>query len=394
MPRKHLREFTHRPAAKSHLAERHQWADEQFECADWDSFSSARNKHAKKNPQFCHKACNRKLPTGLRLHSRQEKHDQRCATRWHRTEDDDHITQCSARRRKLSNAIIAASKKKTFPHMDPVLTHMLRDGVISHIHQMDPPTPALTECSLRCQQLLLEQRAMGWDDFFRGKASQQWEWPQDDCKTKKRLNRMPDVKKGNKKAPERAMSTVASATIQSLRGNWRERCKERHRPEKGRKALANVVEATREITFLCSLKEAVCIEDQIAFEKPLSIMLEQPLGVMKRWLRNWRDVLPASVSLAETTSKHGTKAMFTCLKDPDKAANNMDRRPKWKLLRRTNAVKKTSEGFVADHFSRQPNRRSASVVSTHVPVIRKQLSIKKMFAHKPKRPELHPDHPG
>ena len=50
--RQHLRETAHRPAAKSCLTERCQWTDEQFECIDWDAFSSACNKHAKRNLQF------------------------------------------------------------------------------------------------------------------------------------------------------------------------------------------------------------------------------------------------------------------------------------------------------------------------------------------------------
>ena len=100
------------------------------------------------------------------------------------------------------------------------------------------------------------------------------------------------------------------------------------------------MEATREITFLYSLREAVCVEDQIAFDKPLNVMLRQPLGVMNNWLNNWRDLLPASVSQAETTSKHGNTAIYTYMKDPDQPVNNMTEDQNGNFIRRTNAVKK------------------------------------------------------
>ena len=126
--------------------------------------------------------------------------------------------------------------------------------------------------------------------------------------------------------------------------------------------------------------------------------MHTPICLVSVWragLNNWRDVLlPAGVSQAETTSKFGNEAMHTHMKDPDKPAHNMDRRPKWKLKRRSNTVKKRSDDFVTNYFIRQPCGRSTSVASTHVPVPRKQLSIKQMLTHPPRRPELHPDHPG
>lgn len=207
-------------------------------------------------------------------------------------------------------------------------------------------------------------------------------------------------RKKDGKIPERIMSTVISITLTALHDNWRTRCKERHRPEQGRKAIATHVEVTREITFLYSMKGEVCIEDQIAFEKPLKTMLDQPIGVMKTWLNNWRDVIPASVSQAEKTSKMGTKSIYTYMLDPEHPENNMDRRPKRKVRRRYNKVKRRSEGFITNHFHREPNKRSTSVHSSYVPTVRRQLPITQMLTPQatrrpsPRRDDLHKDHPG
>ena len=157
---------------------------------------------------------------------------------------------------------------------------------------------------------------------------------------------------------------------------------------------------TREITALYSKSEEVCIEDQIAFEKPLSVMLEQPIGAMKTWLNNWRDVIPASVAQAKNISTSGTKSIYTYMMDPDQPANKMDRRPKRKIRRRQNAVKRMSEGFVTNHFHRMQNKRSTSVTSSCVPTTRRQMPVKQMLTPQTtrqpstRRDDLHKDHPG
>ena len=132
----------------------------------------------------------------------------------------------------------------------------------------------------------------------------------------------------------------------------------------------------------------------------LLVMLEQPIGAMKTWLNNWRDVIPASVAQAKKISTSGTKSTHACMMDPDQPANKMDRRPKRKIRRRQNAVKKMSEGFVTNHFHRMQNKRSNSVTSSYVPITRRQMSIKQMLTPQTtrqpsaRRDDLHKDHPA
>ena len=121
------------------------------------------------------------------------------------------------------------------------------------------------------------------------------------------------------------MSTATSVVMQESHNNWKQQCQQTHRPEQGRKTVANHAEATRETEFLCSMKEEVCIEDQTACKAPLDTMIGKPIGAMKSWLRNWRDVLPASAKQAEESTKANTKAVHKFMKDPENPEKHMDR---------------------------------------------------------------------
>ena len=65
------------------------------------------------------------------------------------------------------------------------------------------------------------------------------------------------------------------------------------------------------------------------------------------------------------------------MEDPQTLGDNMTRILAWKLKRRPNTVNGRADDYVTNHFRTEPNKRSTSTASTHVPVTMIQLLIKK-----------------
>jgi hypothetical protein len=125
---------------------------------------------------FLTKFCYYTLPTGERLHHREPSYDDRCPTCHATNESDDHLLQChSPARRAWRGDLIQTLIKPLDSFLDPVLLDILQEGLLRFFrdekidHTPYPP---------RYQKLLKQQLAIGWNQFVRGKFSEEWRYLQ------------------------------------------------------------------------------------------------------------------------------------------------------------------------------------------------------------------------
>jgi hypothetical protein len=80
------------PQLKKYYFDKFGWSNTIFDTVDWDILRPVYKKYIVKNGiQWMHKFCSGKLPTGNRVHQRDQSHDKRCASCWQPVEDDNHI---------------------------------------------------------------------------------------------------------------------------------------------------------------------------------------------------------------------------------------------------------------------------------------------------------------
>jgi hypothetical protein len=142
-----------------------------------------------KGVQWVHKFCNKKLPTGERIHKSDYFYDKRCASCWHALEDDDHIFQCN-KRRSLRKKIV---KQITLMRnrIDPRLCDILQEGSLTYFKGDSVSNTMIRirgqEDYKRYDLLIDEQTVIGWDNLLRGKFSKQWKIQQRAYTTRRKL---------------------------------------------------------------------------------------------------------------------------------------------------------------------------------------------------------------
>jgi hypothetical protein len=178
------------PQLRKFYCERFGWSDNIFDVIDWDIFRPVYKKHvSSKGVQWLHKFCIKKLPTGERIHKRDHYHDKRCASCWHTSEDDDHISQCNKRRSLRKKIIKQINVMRN--SVDPILCNILQEGLMTYFKG-----ESITNAMLRIRGtlgndnyslLIDEQMIIGWDNILRGKFTKQWKIQQQTYITRQRL---------------------------------------------------------------------------------------------------------------------------------------------------------------------------------------------------------------
>jgi hypothetical protein len=178
------------PQLRKFYCERFGWSDNIFDVIDWDIFRPVYKKHvSSKGVQWLHKFCIKKLPTGERIHKRDHYHDKRCASCWHTSEDDDHISQCNKRRSLRKKIIKQINVMRN--SVDPILCDILQEGLMTYFKG-----ESITNAMLRIRGtlgndnyslLIDEQMIIGWDNILRGKFTKQWKIQQQAYITRQRL---------------------------------------------------------------------------------------------------------------------------------------------------------------------------------------------------------------
>lgn len=146
------------------------------------------------------------------------------------------------------------------------------------------------------KRLQVEKKAIGWDNLLREKYSKRYANKQE-VKTRQEEQRQKEEdnnekisttqkKKKSKTDNLQVLFTKVSKIIHEL---WLERNTDRHNPTNGQLRIAKIMEPTREVEYLYSLRSMVMPEyDSRYYAMKLSEMTDQSHKYMLRWANRWK----------------------------------------------------------------------------------------------------------
>jgi hypothetical protein len=283
------------PELKTYYQQRLGWDHRTYQAVDWDLFGSVFPKMNKRR-NFLTKFCLYNLPTGDRLHRRNESYDDRCPTCHASDETDDHILQCpSPARRAWRSDLINTLLKPIDDFVDPVLLDIIREGLLRFFRDdhLDPtPYPP------RYQRLLKQQAAIGWNNFLRGKLSEDWRYlQQQHCKRH-------NIKMNHKQ--RLWLNKLLRTMWIRIHDLWLARNDDRHGRNTKAKFQASHDQVQRTIRSLYLLKDKVLSEDQDLFYDDVETHLLQPLRELNSWVSCHQGLIAYSVRTAKLAAKSHT----------------------------------------------------------------------------------------
>ena len=255
----------------------HYWhlrSNEIFDTIDWDTFSTVFAK-SKGKRNFLTKFCVNHLPTGKRLHDRVGTENNLCPTCLAETETDDHLLQCChPSRARWRSDFVKTIHTRLEPFLCPVLLDILRKGIHHYLHVAPIPDPATygTKYAL----LVVHQNAIGWDHFFRGKWSSEWNYLQKQylARTGKRATR----------SQEQWTTSLLRLIWDKLHNLWCQRNKCRHGHDTRSTRDISLDQCKRIIKSLYQLKGKVQPQDDYVFYESLEAHLEQNVEELRQWI--------------------------------------------------------------------------------------------------------------
>jgi hypothetical protein len=156
---------------------RFNWSCDVFEDIDWSQYSMAYRRFPRQRTFFS-KLGWKKLPVAGQLHKRNPCYDHRCPTSAADREDDDHVYQCQhVTRSQWGTSFLDKISDKLHPILDPNLMAIIRMGIRTYFN--DSPPDFLERfpqgfSSTPYNDVIIQQNAIGWDHFIRGKVSKKW----------------------------------------------------------------------------------------------------------------------------------------------------------------------------------------------------------------------------
>ena len=153
------------------------------------------------------------------------------------------------------------------------------------------------------KKLQEEQTAIGRDNLLRGKYSKLWRSLQKRYANKQKVEKQqeeqrrqdedniekpstPAKKKKRKIDDFQALFTKVSKIVHKLQLKQNT---DRHNPAQGQLRIAKIIEATREVEHLYSLKSMIMPEhDSRYYAMELSEMTDQSYTYMLRWVNRWK----------------------------------------------------------------------------------------------------------
>jgi hypothetical protein len=380
-----VREIIQLPPLRQFYCERFGWSDNIFDVIDWDIFRPVYKKHvSSQGVQWLHKFCIKKLPTGERIHKRDQFHDKRCASCWHTVEDDDHIFTCDKRKSQRKNIIKQTNILRNT--VDPVLCDILQEGLMAYFKGECMTTTMLRIRGQRGMEryslLIDEQLVIGWDNLLRGKFSKQWKLQQRSYKVRQRLrnpllyarklrkkkrkeeeneNKDKNKRKKNKNNNTEAFHSFYQSIVPFIKEMWTDRCIDRNTPVLGGRIVAEYDSLSKKVNQLYTLREMVLPEDELKiFDESLESRLEDTNQQLKKWILRWKPVIDHSMKRVKELAKENSKPIWQHFTASKPAKTTVSR----KITKKKHTKpKKMSDNPLTNVYNRMQKKRSSSRVT-------------------------------
>ena len=276
-----------------------------------------------------------KLPTGERMQKRGGCEDERCSSCGELLESDDHLFQCPKRpqfRRRLLGTI-----DKIGPELDPMLYKIMKDGITKFldgpnirarsqcINITDDPMSQLQMKRKQTElyannyheysELVQSQQSIGWNNFLRGKLSNQWRIFQRRYEIKNKFDLRQKQKQKNfctnpydkkqslalkKKQKGNVFQRLISKLFLLAKDEmWRQRNLDRHNP-KNKTNYSAVIKVDRQIKELYGLRDQVCVDDiDTCYKMSMDDLITSETITKQNWVQRWRNTIMSSVKRAK-----------------------------------------------------------------------------------------------
>lgn len=230
-------------------------------------------------------------------------------------------------------------KNRILPYIDPVLGDILRQGMRAYLFckpEANPlrlihndafdaynNRPDSLDHSLpeHYHDLITQQQQIGWDNFFRGKYTKQWET----CQQLWFDTLSPQLKEQHTHKGK-IMSKMFKVILTTARDMWTGRNKYHHDRHTPSMLNDDYIEMERGIKQLWHYKDKSLEEDERFFPNDLDIHLENSIPHLRKWLQRWKPVILDSYQKA-TKIANSQMDMFQYVLRPHP-------KPKYKRVRR------------------------------------------------------------
>ena len=147
---------------------------------------------------------------------------------------------------------------------------------------------------------------------------------------------------------------------------WLERNSDRHNPLQGPIRIAKIIEATRTVTELYSLRTLIMSEyESKYFAIPLEEMLEQSAPKMLAWVTRWKIGIYQSIRRAKMISKRMTVPIWK-IWEPERTNEPVKKVDKRRITASRKKTKKHKTTSIRNNLSVQERIRSTSRVTEYV----------------------------
>jgi hypothetical protein len=183
----YIRTAKHTPNMKAYLIERSHtasgrdssWTSDIFDNIAWQPIGANLRQLSIGQRIQISKYMNDLLPTAKRLQTFDNKHDGRCFECQQLWEDTNHILQCPGedRSNQRKESMINLREQLTARKTPNVMTDIICDNMENWIHRRRQSIPTWTQNETFLNALndaFYSQKRIGWDQFFRGRLSQDW----------------------------------------------------------------------------------------------------------------------------------------------------------------------------------------------------------------------------
>jgi len=285
-----------KPDIHAYLCNRFKWAPNVINTIDWESFTKIIRQMTQSHTTIV-KRIHGIAPTGHIANRNNGTLSAKCPSCECEREDNNHIITCPADSRKeWRQATLRIAKTLQLHRSDPTLKTILLEGLNKFLTQQTEVHE--TEYPTQYHPLIQEQNALGWDQLYRGRWSNQWS----------KMHTLYAENRPNWKSHEadgkQWVTIHGRMLLQQWLTLWKIRNAERHGADQQERQRTRYSHLQKELTELYKLRTEVTPRDRnIFYTTATEHMKASPeLNTLEDWIFTHRTAIIAS---AQQAKQHG-----------------------------------------------------------------------------------------
>lgn len=298
------------PGLAKYIQERYGWSTTEMKNVNWTAHGASLRQKIKRKTHYT-KLVHGILPTCKNIH-RGDLLRNKCPLCHTAVEDWSHILKCPHESRATwrAQAVTAVAEKCDSLRTRPLLKRVLSDALTGWLqHDTDDYILDFRIYPSDVHRLIKQQNALGWQQLFLGRFSNEWSDLQDTFYAQKAAENAHTKKKTTKQTGHRWQVAMIGLLWEQWWVVWESRNKDLHGADERSRAQAETRELQRKLRELYDLKAQLSTAVQDLMYEEVTEHYDRPNWVNKNWIAIHEPVIKADLKRVATRIRAGTRSI-------------------------------------------------------------------------------------